>query len=141
VPIALASRVAPDRMDSAGVRPRHYAVLIGDEEFAAAFARLLAAGIACFGPGHEQPDEIRHRWGGRGGCFSGPATTWKCCPGSENVRISIGATNHGGAGLREIARAAGQAGVDTVRVTGHLIRAGPNASPDGAMLAAPATRG
>ncbi len=129
-------------MDPAGVRSRHYAFLIGDEEFDAAFARLQAAGIAYFGgPDHEQPDEIRHRWGGRGVCFSDPATTWKCCPGSENVRISIGVTNYDGVGLREIVRAAGQAGVNTVWVTGHLIQAGPNAPPDGAMFEACTTLG
>jgi alkanesulfonate monooxygenase SsuD/methylene tetrahydromethanopterin reductase-like flavin-dependent oxidoreductase (luciferase family) len=73
--------------------------------------------------------------------FSDPAATWNCCPGSENVRISIGVTNYGGAGLCEIVRAAGEAGVDTVWVTGHLIQADPNASPEGAMLEASTTLG
>jgi catechol 2,3-dioxygenase-like lactoylglutathione lyase family enzyme len=47
--------------------------LLPEEEFDAAFARLQAAGIAYFGdPGHGQPDEIKHRWGGRGAYFSDP---------------------------------------------------------------------
>jgi catechol 2,3-dioxygenase-like lactoylglutathione lyase family enzyme len=47
--------------------------LLPEEEFDAAFARLQAAGIAYFGgPGPGQPDEIKHRWGGRGVCFSDP---------------------------------------------------------------------
>jgi hypothetical protein len=57
------------------------------------------------------------------------------------VHISIGVTNYDGADLCEIVRAAGQAGVDTGWVTGHLIQADPNASPDGAMLEASATLG
>ena len=69
------------------------------------------------------------------------ATTWNCCPGSENVRISTGVTNYDSADLREIVRAAGEAGVDTVWVTGHLIQAGPNAPPDGAMFEACTTLG
>ena len=47
--------------------------LLPEEEFDAAFARLQAAGIAYFGdPGHGQPDEIKHRWGGRGAYFGDP---------------------------------------------------------------------
>jgi hypothetical protein len=49
LPITLANRVTLDCMDSAGIRPRHYAFLIGDEEFNAAFTWLQAAGIAYFG--------------------------------------------------------------------------------------------
>ena len=52
------------------------------------------------------------------------------------MRISISVTNYDGADLREIARAAGDAGVDTLWVTDHLIQADPHASPDGAMLEA-----
>ena len=57
------------------------------------------------------------------------------------MRISISVTNYDGADLREIARAAGDASVDTLWVTDHLIQADPHASPDGAMLEAYTTLG
>ena len=57
------------------------------------------------------------------------------------MRISISVTNYDGADLREIARAADEAGVDTLWVTDHLIQADPHASPDGAMLEACTTLG
>ena len=57
------------------------------------------------------------------------------------MRISISVTNYDGADLREIARAADEAGVDTLWVTDHLIQADPHASPDGAMLEAYTTLG
>lgn len=57
------------------------------------------------------------------------------------MRISIGVTNYDGVDLREIVRAADEAGVDTVWVTDHLIQADPNASPDGAMFEAYTTLG
>jgi catechol 2,3-dioxygenase-like lactoylglutathione lyase family enzyme len=73
LPITLANRVTLDYMDSPDVRPQHYAFLVGDTEFDAAFARLQAAGIPYFAdPGHEQPGEINQRWGGRGVYFSDP---------------------------------------------------------------------
>ena len=57
------------------------------------------------------------------------------------MRISISVTNYDGADLREIARVADEAGVDTLWVTDHLIQADPHASPDGAMLEACTTLG
>src|SRR5262249_46222615 len=56
--------------------------------------------------------------------------------GGENMRISISVTNYDGADLADIARAADEAGVDTLWVADHLIQADPHASPDGAMLEA-----
>ena len=52
------------------------------------------------------------------------------------MRVSINVTNYDGADLRDIARAADEAGVDTLWVADHLIQADPHASPDGAMLEA-----
>lgn len=73
LPVALANRVTLDYMDSADVRPQHYAFLVGDEEFDAAFARLRAAGIRYFAdPGHERPGEINCWRPGRGVYFSDP---------------------------------------------------------------------
>ena len=57
------------------------------------------------------------------------------------MRISINVTNYDGAGLGDIARAADEAGVDTLWVADHLIQADPHASPDGAMLEAYTTLG
>src|SRR5262245_53964330 len=57
------------------------------------------------------------------------------------MRISISVTNYDGADLRDIARAADEAGLDTVWVNDHLIQADPHASPEGAMLEAYTTLG
>ena len=57
------------------------------------------------------------------------------------MRISISVTNYDSVDLREVVRAADEAGVHTVWVTDHLIQADPNASPDGAMLEAYTTLG
>src|SRR5215472_11523234 len=57
------------------------------------------------------------------------------------MRISISVTSYDGADLRDIARAADEAGVDTLWVADHLIQADPHASPDGAMLEACTTLG
>jgi catechol 2,3-dioxygenase-like lactoylglutathione lyase family enzyme len=73
LPITLDNRVTLDHMDSDDIRPQHYAFLIGEEDFDAAFARILAAGLTFFAdPGHEQPGQIHDRWGGRGVYFSDP---------------------------------------------------------------------
>ncbi|MFE2107802.1 VOC family protein [Kitasatospora sp. NPDC059463] len=53
---------------------QHYAFLVPDEVFDAAFARLLAEGVDHFAdPGMQRPGEINHHHGGRGVYFLDPA--------------------------------------------------------------------
>lgn len=73
VPIELSNRVSLDYMEASEFQPQHYAFLVSDEEFDAAFARIEAAGIEYYAdPGHRQPGEINHRWEGRGVYFDDP---------------------------------------------------------------------
>jgi len=72
-PVQLANGVTLDFMDSAQVTPQHYAFLVGDDEFDAAFARIREAGLAYFAdPGLQQLGEINTRWDGRGVYFRDP---------------------------------------------------------------------
>lgn len=55
------------------VAPQHYAFLISDAEFDAAFARIKAQGLEYWAvPGRTQPGEINHHFGGRGFYFRDP---------------------------------------------------------------------
>ena len=73
VPVRLANGVILDYMNSAQVAPQHYAFLVSDDEFDAAFARIRDAGLPYFAdPGFQQPGEINTRWGGRGIYFHDP---------------------------------------------------------------------
>ena len=72
-PVPLANGVTLDYMDSAHVAPQHYAFLVSEEEFDAAFARIRDAGLAYFAdPGFQRLGEINTRWGGRGVYFRDP---------------------------------------------------------------------
>src|SRR2546430_13725382 len=67
VPVQLSNGVTLDYADSTDIVPQHYAFLVGDGEFDAAFARIRDAGIEYYAePGHQRYGEINHRWGGRG---------------------------------------------------------------------------
>jgi catechol 2,3-dioxygenase-like lactoylglutathione lyase family enzyme len=77
VPVRLSNNVTLDFADAdagAGdVRGQHYAFLVSDEDFDAAFARLRAAGITYWAdPMHQQPGGINHWGGGRGVYFADP---------------------------------------------------------------------
>ncbi|MCF4136558.1 VOC family protein [Streptomyces sp. Tue 6430] len=53
---------------------QHYAFLVSEEEFDAAFGRIREAGVTYFADPHgEQPGEINHHHGGRGLYFLDPA--------------------------------------------------------------------
>lgn len=73
-PIALANGVTLDYMDLGDKPPRHYAFLVSDDTFDAAFERITAAGIPYHAePNGERPGELYHpRWGGRGFYFPDP---------------------------------------------------------------------
>lgn len=73
VPVALDNAVTLDYMTRADVRPQHYAFLVGDKDFDAAFARIREAGLTYWAdPDHRTPGAINHRWGGRGVYFDDP---------------------------------------------------------------------
>lgn len=53
---------------------QHYAFLVSDEEFDAAFDRIREAGVTYFADPHgKRPGEINHDHGGRGVYFMDPA--------------------------------------------------------------------
>ena len=57
------------------VSPQHYAFLIDDVQFDAAFARITAAGLDYWAdPARTRPGEINHNDGGRGVYFQDPNT-------------------------------------------------------------------
>jgi catechol 2,3-dioxygenase-like lactoylglutathione lyase family enzyme len=55
-------------------RPRHYAFLVSDAEFDAAFARIRAQGARYYAdPRRTKPGEINHLHSGRGVYFDDPS--------------------------------------------------------------------
>ena len=70
LPVQLGNGVTLDYADADDIRAQHYAFLVGEDEFDAAFARLRDTGVSYYAdPGHSRPGEINHRWGGRGVYF------------------------------------------------------------------------
>ena len=73
VPIRLGNGVTLDYADAPSVAWQHYAFLLGEPEFDAAWARLRDAGLTWYAdPFHRRPGEINHELGGRGLYFSDP---------------------------------------------------------------------
>lgn len=74
LPLTLANGITLDYLDSPEqIQPQHYAFLVSDAEFDAAFARIRAAGLTYYaGPLHDRPNEINHNYGGRGVYFDDP---------------------------------------------------------------------
>jgi catechol 2,3-dioxygenase-like lactoylglutathione lyase family enzyme len=71
VPVKTANGVTLD-FDTR-VRPGHYAFLVSDAEFDAAFARIRVQGIRYYAdPRRAKPGEINHLYGGRGVYFEDP---------------------------------------------------------------------
>lgn len=53
------------------IHPQHYAFLVSEDDFDAIMVRIQAASIVFYAdPGHQQPNEINHRDGGRGAYFA-----------------------------------------------------------------------
>lgn len=76
VPVAMANGVTLDfaSIPAGSIVMQHYAFLVSDEEFDAAFARIKQAGLDFFAdPRMKQPGEINHHHGGRGVYFFDPA--------------------------------------------------------------------
>ncbi len=73
VPLPLGNGVTLDYADRSGFEPQHYAFLVDDEVFDAAYERLLDRGVRTWAdPDHREPDTINTRWGGRGVYFPDP---------------------------------------------------------------------
>ena len=67
VPINLGNGVTLDFAESQNIRPMHFAFLLGDPEFDAAFERMRQAGIAYYAEWDRTgPGEINRLYGGRG---------------------------------------------------------------------------
>lgn len=73
VPVRLANGVTLDYMNHSDVSPQHYAFLLDDAEWDAAFERLRQRGVRTWAdPDYSQPDSVNTRWGGRGVYFRDP---------------------------------------------------------------------
>ncbi|MCY1383687.1 hypothetical protein D9M69_718380 [compost metagenome] len=66
--VELGNGVSLDVLTSPGpIAPQHYAFLVGDEEFDAIHARILARGLTFWAdPFRGEPGRINHHDGGRG---------------------------------------------------------------------------
>jgi catechol 2,3-dioxygenase-like lactoylglutathione lyase family enzyme len=55
------------------ITPQHYAFLVGEDDFDAAFGRILGQGLQHWAdPGRTRPGEVNRRDGGRGVYFEDP---------------------------------------------------------------------
>jgi extradiol dioxygenase family protein len=76
IPVATSNGVTLDfaSIPVESITMQHYAFLIGEDEFDAAFERIQQAGITYYADPHmKQPGEINHHHGGRGLYFLDPA--------------------------------------------------------------------
>jgi len=70
LPIVLSNGVTLDFADANEVHPQHYAFLVADTDFDAAFGRIRDAGITYWAdPHHNRPGELNDYNGGRGVYF------------------------------------------------------------------------
>ncbi|MFD7908126.1 VOC family protein [Kitasatospora sp. NPDC059747] len=76
IPVATSNGVTLDfaSVPEESITMQHYAFLVSDDEFDAAFDRIGRAGITYYAdPRMKQPGEINHHHGGRGLYFLDPA--------------------------------------------------------------------
>ena len=76
IPVSTSNGVALDfaTVPAGVVTVQHYAFLVSDEEFDAAFARIRQAGLTYYADPHlKQVNEINHHHGGRGLYFLDPS--------------------------------------------------------------------
>ncbi|MFD7750176.1 VOC family protein [Streptomyces sp. NPDC059698] len=79
IPVVLANHVTLDfaTVPADSIVPQHYAFLISEAEFDAAFARIKARGIEFYAdPQRKLPGEINRNDGGRGVYFPDPGGHW-----------------------------------------------------------------
>ena len=74
IPVSTSNGVSLDYMDDPGeFTAQHYAFLVSEAEFDAAFARLRDARVQIWADPHQtEPGEINHHYGGRGVYFEDP---------------------------------------------------------------------
>lgn len=73
VPIHLGNGVTLDYMTVDQPEANHYAFLVDEAEFDAAFARIQDQNLTYYAePSGGKPGQINHRWGGRGVYFHDP---------------------------------------------------------------------
>lgn len=73
LPVQLGNQVTLDFADGGTIAPQHYAFLISEAEFDAAFDRIKSAGLDYWAdPHHAEPATINRRGGGRGVYFDDP---------------------------------------------------------------------
>ena len=72
--VEASNNVSLDFAETTGtITPQHYAFLVGEEEFDAAFARIRDQDLPYWAdPGQNRPGVINHRDGGRGLYFEDP---------------------------------------------------------------------
>ena len=73
VPVKTENGVTLDFAEREDFRQQHYAFLVSEAEFDAAFARICRQGVQYYAdPRRSKPGEINHRHGGRGVYFDDP---------------------------------------------------------------------
>jgi len=74
VPVELGNGVTLDYANREGFGEEHYAFLVDDATFDAAYQKMVDRGLEHWAdPGHTQPGEINTRWNGRGVYFPDPS--------------------------------------------------------------------
>jgi len=74
VPVELGNGVTLDYADRRDFSEEHYAFLVDDETFDAAYQQMLDRGLDHWAdPEHSQPGKINTRWRGRGVYFPDPS--------------------------------------------------------------------
>ena len=73
IPVRLANGVELELVDDTAGKPQHHAFLLSEDEFDAAYGRLLDRRVRTWAdPSRTRPAEISHNHGGRGVCFDDP---------------------------------------------------------------------
>jgi catechol 2,3-dioxygenase-like lactoylglutathione lyase family enzyme len=73
VPVQVGNGVTLDYADAENIQSQHYAFLLDEDEFDAAFTRIQESGLTYYAdPFHRHPGEINHNYGGRGVYFNDP---------------------------------------------------------------------
>ncbi len=73
VPVQVSNGVTLDYADAEDIQSQHYAFLLNEDEFDAAFIRIQEADVTYYAdPFHRHSGEINHNFGGRGVYFNDP---------------------------------------------------------------------
>jgi catechol 2,3-dioxygenase-like lactoylglutathione lyase family enzyme len=73
VPVQISNGITLDYADAEDIQPQHYAFLLNEDEFDAAFTRIQESGLTYYAdPYHRHSGEVNHNYGGRGVNFNDP---------------------------------------------------------------------